>query len=626
MRFVRMAWKLLVGVKDALVLIFMLLFFAALHAALTHGTAHNVGSGALVLDLNGTIVEQPKEAAPFATLTGAGPAFREYRLRDVVRALDTAATDGRVKAVVLDLDRFLGGGQVALERVGQALDKVRKSGKPVLAYGIGYTDSGYLLAAHASEIWMDPMGGVAFTGPGGSRLYYKGLMDKLGINAHVYRVGAFKSAVEPYIRTDQSPEARAANQALADAIWQGWLRDVSAARPKAQVAAFVRDPIGALNASGGDLAKAAVANGLVDRLADRTVFDIRVAQVAGADRRDLAGGYKRIRLDDWIDANPLPGGGDAIGVVTVAGTIVDGNAGPGTAAGDTIAKLVREGLAKKNLKALVVRIDSPGGSALASDRIRSAILDAKAKGLPVVVSMGSVAASGGYWVATAGDRIFAEPTTITGSIGVFGILPTFEGTLAKIGITTDGVKTTPLSGQPDLFGGTTPEFDKLAQLGVEDMYRRFLTLVSAARHLPVARVNEIAQGRVWDGGSARQLGLVDAFGGLDDAVADAARRAKLDPSNVHLVYLEKQPSWFDQIARDWGRDNEGGTEEGPSDWLSQLARARIALAWGAVADARQLATGSAIQLRCLECGGGDAPAPMPRADSLLDWALARIGL
>ncbi|NNM76837.1 signal peptide peptidase SppA [Sphingomonas sp. ID1715] len=612
MRLLAGFWRLLVGIKDGLVLVFMLLFFAALHAALTWSPPRNTGSGALLLDLDGTIVEQPAERALFDL--GGGAAAREHRLRDVVRALDAARTDGDIKAVVLDLDRFLGGGQVALEQVGAALDRVKRSGKPVLAYATGYTDDGYLLAAHASEVWLNPMGAVAFTGPGGSRLYYKGLLDRLGVNAHVYRVGAFKSAVEPYIRADQSPEARRANEALAGALWTGWLRNVQAARPKARLAEAVADP-----AAGGRLAEAALQRSLVDRLAEREAFTEHVAKIAGEDAK--RGSYKTVRLDDWVAAHPVKYGGGKIGVVTVAGTIQDGEAGPGTAGGETIAKAIRQALARQELKALVVRVDSPGGSALASERIRSALLEAKRAGLPVVVSMGSVAASGGYWVATAGDRVFAEPTTITGSIGVFGVLPTFEASLAKIGVTSDGVRTTPLSGQPDLFGGTSPEFDRLAQTGVEDMYRRFIGLVATARRLSPERVNEIAQGRVWDGGSARQLGLVDAFGGFDDAVREAARRAKLDTDDATLVYLERQPSWWERMADEWRRpeDESGG------DVLALLGTRQTALAWSAVADARRLASGGgSIQARCLECGA--ALPPSRPSVGLLAWLLTKLPL
>lgn len=626
MSLLRGAWKLLVGVKDALVLIFLLLFFAALYAVLTmRPNAAAISNGALVLDLNGSIVEQPTEQSAFATFTTGSSVTREYRLRDVVRALDAAVTDNRVKAVVLDLDRFIGGGEVALETVGDAIQRVRDAKKPVLAYATGYTDDSYQLAAHASEVWLNPLGMAAFTGPGGSQLYYKGLMDRLGVTAHVYRVGEFKSAVEPYTRTDQSPEARQANEALASALWQGWQADVAAARPKARLAAYIANPTASMTVGNG-MAEAAKASGIVDTLGDRTAFGKRVAQIAGSESGKPLGSYKRIRYDDWVAANPLPTSGEQIGVVTVAGEIVDGDAPEGTAGGATIARLIHKGLADNKLKALVVRVDSPGGSVLASEQIRAAVLDAKQAGLPIVISMGSVAASGGYWVATAGDHIFAEPTTITGSIGVFGVLPTLENALGKIGVTSDGVATTPLSGQPDLIGGTTPEFDALMQSGIEDIYTRFITLVSQARKIPVERVNEIGQGRVWDGGTARQLGLVDGFGSLDAAVAEAAKRAKVDPARVRLVYLEKPVDMLTQFLRDASRPSDDDeAETGSADILTRLARRQTALLATAITDARMLATGPAVQARCMECAAlSGAPKLQQQNLSLMTWLARRL--
>ena len=622
MKLVRGAWKVLVGVKDMLVLLFMLLFFGLLFVVLSASpNPAAVTAGALVLDLDGSIVEQPAETDPFAAFAG-GEVTKESRLRDVVHALETAATDDRVKTVVLDLDRFAGGGQVALADVGVALDKVRAAKKPVLAYATGYSDDAYQLAAHASEVWLNPMGLALFTGPGGSRLYYKGLIDKLGVTTHVYKVGTYKSAVEPYIRADQSPEAREANAALASALWGGWLAEVKKARPQAKIAEFVATPDAMIQAQGNDLAKAALAAGLVDKLGDRSDFGKRVAEIAGTDASEPIGNYKHTKFANWIAANPYPTGGDAIGVVTVAGEISDGQAGPGSAGGDTIAKLILDGLANKDLKALVVRIDSPGGSALASEQIRSALLEAKAKGLPIVVSMGSVAASGGYWVSTVGDHVFAEPATITGSIGVFGIFPTLENALGKIGVTADGVKTTPLSGQPDLYGGTNPQFDAVMQASVEGIYTRFLGIVSAARKLPTAEVDRIGQGRVWDGGTARQLKLVDGFGSLDAAIAEAAKRAKLDPAKVHAVYLEKPPSFLATLLKGWGEDEEDAGAPA-ADLLTRMAHERLALAQKAVTDARMLAEGPAIQVRCLECGAGAPPTPGDRL-GLFAQLLARV--
>lgn len=287
---------------------------------------------------------------------------------------------------------------------------------------------------------------------------------------------------------------------------------------------------------------------------------------------------------------------------------MDGEAGPGTAAGDTISNLLLTALDDKKLKALVVRVDSPGGSVMASEKIRNAILQAKQAGLPIVVSMGNVAASGGYWVSTPGDVIFAEPDTITGSIGVFGIIPSFEGTLAKLGITTDGVRTTPLSGQPDVTGGTSPEFDQVMQMGVEDIYRRFVGLVAQSRHKTPAQIDTIAQGRVWDGGTARQIGLVDRFGGLDDAVAEAARRAKIDPAKAKLYHIQEDPNpwaaWIEQMAQ---RRQEDASARAPRDMLARQATVQRGWAIQAIDDVKTVAMGAGVRADCLECRGYGAP-------------------
>src|SRR5439155_1913097 len=306
-------------------------------------------------------------------------------------ALRTAATDDRVQAVALDLDIFTGGGEVALSDVGTAIDAVRRAKKPVIAYSSAYTDDSYQLAAHASEVWLNPLGTVLLRGPGGSNIYYKGLMDKLGITANVYRVGTYKAAVEPFTRSDMSPEARQAAQALADSLWQSWLDEVRRVRPKAQASDYITTAEARLAHAGGDLAKTALEAGLVDRIGDRTDFGDRLAQLVGAKDSDVPGSFKSIPLDAWINSNPASDDDGAIGVLTIAGDIVDGKAGNGTAGAETIVNRLNGGLKRGNLKALVVRIDSPGGSVLASDRIRRAILHAKAKGLPVVISMGSVA-------------------------------------------------------------------------------------------------------------------------------------------------------------------------------------------------------------------------------------------
>ncbi|WP_267394018.1 signal peptide peptidase SppA [Sphingomonas sp. GC_Shp_1] len=624
MKLVRGAWKLLVAIKDGLVLIAMLLFFGLLFAALNARPGSKpIKNGALVLDLDGTIVEQPEDITAMAALSGS-KAPQQFRARDLLRAIDTARSDDRVKALVLDLDRFGGGYPATINEVAEAIRRFRDTKKPVLAYATAYTDAGYRLAANASEIWVNPLGGTLFTGPGGNQLYYKGLIDKLGVNTHVYRVGKFKSFVEPYTRADQSPEARAASQQLYGALEGQWQEAIAKARPQAQVKQFLSQPDKLVLAANGDIAKANLAAGLVDKLGDRTAFGRRVAAIAGTDANKSAGNFNTIPYQNWVDAHPLSKAGDGIGVVTIAGDIVDGEGGPGEAHGDTIAKAILNGLATKNLKALVVRVDSPGGSVMASERIRLAILEAKKKGLPVVTSMGGLAASGGYWVSTPGDLIFAEPSTITGSIGIFGIIPTFENTLAKIGVTTDGVKTTALSGQPDVFGGTNPTLDAILQAGIENGYRQFIARVAQSRHMTPEHVNEIAQGRVWDGGSAHQLKLIDRFGNLDDAIAEAARRAKLDPAKVHAEYLEKKPGLAAQLAASINKDDDDDATGG--DVFSRIAADRRGMLAQVLGDVRRLASAGSVQARCLECGGF-GPSSSAVADTrLLDLVMAKLGL
>lgn len=625
MKLVRGIWKLLVGIKDALVLVAMLIFFATLFLALSI-KPNNVlpSSGALVVNLRGTLVEQPAEADTLGLVTGKDGLSRETRLRDLERSLQAAATSGSIKAIVLDLDSFSGGEQATIAAAGKAIDIARAAGKPVYAYATGYSDDGYQLASHATEIWLNPVGGIILSGPGGARLYYKGLMDKLGITAKIYRVGTFKSAVEPYMRADQSPEAREASQALANAMWASWQAEVAKARPKAKVTAYAARPDAAIAAAGGQMSQAALATGLVDKLGDRNAFNSRVAAVAGDAGDGGLNDYKAIPLDRWAAAHPEKSSGTPIGVLTVAGDIIDGEAPPGTAGGDTISNLLLNELARKRIKALVVRVDSPGGSVTAAEEIRSAILQAKGLGLPVVVSMGGLAASGGYWISTPAEKIYADPSTITGSIGVFGILPTFEGSLAKLGLSADGVKTTELSGQPDIYRGTSPQFDALMQGSIEDIYRRFTVLVAQSRKLPIARVHEIAEGRVWAGSSAKQIGLIDSYGTVDDAIAEAAKLAKIAPGNARPLYIEKEPSAWKQMFRSLVEPSEprNAMARGGDVWSALAGRADHMLI-RALADAQHILTGPAIQVRCLECPTGSAP-PRPgdisAARALLAWA------
>lgn len=603
MAFVRSAWKILVAIKDGLALLLLLFFFGLLFAILSASpNPTSIKSGALLIDLNGTIVEEPAIIDPVAVLVRGQVPIRQYRLRDVLHAINTAADDDRIKAIVLDLNGFIGAGQVSVEQIGAALDRAKAQKKPVYVFATYYSDDSYLLAAHADEIWLDPMGGIAFAGPGGNQLYFKALLDRLNVTANVYKVGTYKSAVEPFLRNDQSPEAEAAARALYAPLWQGWQDNVAKARPQAQYADYAADPARFATAVKGDLTKLAIDLKLVDKIGDRDAFGQHIAKIAGEGDKEDPVKYAHNMLADWVAANPPETDGSPIGVVTIAGNIVDGEAGPGTAGGSRIAALLDKGLERDDLKALVVRVDSPGGSAFASEEIRRAIERYRAADIPVVISFANVAASGGYWVATAGDVIFAEPSTITGSIGIFAILPSFEKALAQYGVTADGVATTPLSGQPDVFAGPNDAVSTLLQTGIEHDYGVFLKLVADARGKTPEQIDTIAQGRVWDGGTARQLGLVDRFGSFDAALAEAAKLAKLEPDDYHPVYLTTQETGFKQFLAGFFTPSSADAPAAQTRGLvAHLAWQRQAGLAQIVRDVNMLVTANGAQAQCLEC-------------------------
>jgi protease-4 len=602
MAFLKGVWRFVVALKDGLALLFLILFFGLLYAFLSAGpNPGSVRDGALLIALDGFVSEQPALIDPVAAVLSQRAPTREFRARDIARSLELAVTDDRIKAVVLDLDRFMGGGQASLAAIGAQIEAVKKAGKPVYAFATGYSDDGYQLAAHASEIWLDPLGGVLPTGPGGTRTYYKGLFDQLGIKAHIYRVGTFKSAVEPYLRADQSPEAETATKAIYDEVWTEWRSDVAKARPKARLDALLSDAPTAVEGAKGDLAQLALANGLVDRLGDRIAFGKHVAAKVGDGIDGEIGSFAKTKPDSLLAAHSPASDGAPIAVVTVAGEIVDGKGGPGIAAGDSVAELIYKAVKAEEIKALVIRVDSPGGSVTASEQIRLAVAEAKTRKLPVVVSMANVAASGGYWIATPADAIFAEPETITGSIGIFGVLPSGREALAKWGVTTDGVRTTALSGEPDVLGGISPEFDRLAQATVEKGYRDFLSRVATSRKKTVEQIDAIGQGRVWAGGTARQLGLVDRLGGLDEALAEAARLAKLGKGEWHAVYVDPQPDFASTLLG--GLMPEPAQAQFPTDLFGRAAFEQQLVFDRMEADLRMLVGARGAQVRCLECAG-----------------------
>ncbi|MEP5937047.1 MAG: signal peptide peptidase SppA [Erythrobacter sp.] len=608
MSFAGKVWRLLVGVKDALALAFLLLFFAALFALLSASPSPGqIRDGALLLDLDGYVVEEKSQVDPLDALLSQQAPVGEFPVHELVQVLNEAATDDRIEAVVLDLSRFLGGGQVHLQAVGEAIDRVRAADKDVLSFAVGYSDDGMQLAAHASEIWLDPMGGAVITGPGGTFLFYDELLDKLKVNARVYKVGTYKAATEPFTRSDLSEESRENISGLYAVMWEEWQANVKKARPGMDIDKATKNPAQWIEESSGDLANAALAAGLVDKLGDQITFGERVAELVGEDSWDSSpGSFAHTELEPYLTDTAPDTPGRAIGIITIAGDVVDGQAGPAVAGGDRIAKLLDDAL-DDDLAALVVRVETPGGSTLAAEVMRRAIVRHKDQGIPIAISMGNIAASAGYWVSTPGDRIFAQPETITGSIGVFSIVPTFEGTAELVGLNADGIRTTTLSGQPDLVAGFPPEIDAILQSLTDDIYSDFLGVVAESRGMSTDKVDGLAQGRVWDGGSARQVGLVDQFGGVEDAAAWAAKEAGLADGEWHVVRLGEQQSRYDSLIRQMmvGDTAQSAVNRG---LFTDIAQQNTNLSARVLRDLQRLTSTQGVQAYCLECPREADPA------------------
>ncbi|MCH8684367.1 signal peptide peptidase SppA [Pedomonas mirosovicensis] len=609
--FLKMLWRAFVALKDLVFGIIAIVILLGVIALLSPETETAVpDKAALLVRLDGYLVEQRSAADPLALLGGGEGLIPETLLRDVVKGIDRAAKDKRISALTLELDGFYGAGPGALEAVGDALERFKKSGKPIYAYGRYYTEPQYYLASLADEVWLHPMGGLLLRGYGQYNVYLKDALDRLKVTVNVFQAGKYKSFIEPYTRAGMSEPARVSLQSLYDNLWQTYVRDVEAARKQhgLNLTAAINGAADSIAANGGDLAEFAIRAKAVDKLGTYANFVEQVQGVAGSGE-DMDGlpSYNQIDLPTYVaaTAGEEKQTGDAVGVIYVSGEIVDGEAPPGMAGGDTIARLIRQAVNDDSIKALVVRIDSPGGSATAAEAIREQLMLARLKGLPVVTSMGSIAASGGYWVAAGTDEIWAEPSTITGSIGVFGILPTFERTLNAVGIQSDGIGTTPLSDIGDLTRPLSPDARRIVQSTVENTYRRFLGVVSQNRNISIDQADAVGQGRPWSGATAKELKLVDHLGGLDQAVAAAARRAKLEEYRV--VHVDPIEPWAGFIMRKLvGAAQPGAHVKAPLPATGAGEKLRAAAVQLATARVAGLGAAQAV---CLEC----LPMMPPRA-------------
>ncbi len=494
---------------------------------------------ALVLDLSGTVSEQRTgglRANAIDQIRGEAP--QKIQLRDVLAVLDAAASDDRISSLLIVLDGMEGGGFETLREIAAAVDRFKASGKKVIAWGSSYDQRQYYIAAHANEVYLHPDGAVMLTGFGGLHNYYKDALDKLGVTVNLIRVGTYKSFGEPFTLNAPSPAAVEADTALYQSLWKTYTDAVEAQRKMAPgtIMGVIDELPARLAAAGGDAARLAVAIKAVDGL--KTRDELRKLMIERGAPDEDAKTFRQVGFDDYLAAVRRPTGGDAIGVVIAEGEIVDGVAPAGTVGGLSTAHLVRKAREDKDVKAVILRVNSPGGSSFGSELVWRELELTRAAGKPVVVSMGDVAASGGYWISTASDEIVADATTITGSIGVFALLPTVDRTLDKVGIHPGGVATTWLRSAGDPRLPLDPRFAEVIQASVEHTYDEFTRKVAASRKKTPAQVDAVGQGRVWSGAQAKERGLVDTLGLFGDAVKAAATRAKLGP-HPRIVYIER---------------------------------------------------------------------------------------
>jgi len=546
------AWWLLDGTRRALTNLFVLLLLVIIVTALlTRGPKPLAEKTTLVVKLDGNLVEQFSGSAReqlMAQVQG-GSAPRQTRLRDVLAALDQAAKDDKIAAVLLDVEGLGGAGLAGLHEVSAALQRFKASGKPVLAYADSYSQRGYFLAAQASEVYVHPMGMVMIEGFGRYRTYYKDALDRLGVTAHVIKVGTYKSFAEPYTATGPSPATQEAEGLVYGELWSGFTGAIETARKleAGSIAQGIAELPQRLAAVKGDPAQLALQAKLVDGL--KTRDEMRALLIAKGTKDEQSKSFRQVSLNDYLayvkDASAPSKLQPGVGIVVAEGEIVDGDAGPGRIGGDTTARLIRKAREDEAIKAVVLRVNSPGGSAFASEIVRRELELTRKAGKPVVISMGDVAASGGYWIATSSDAVIADPGTITGSIGVFGILPTAEGLMSKLSLHTGGTTTTWLAGSMDPRRPLDPRLQAVMQSSIDNIYARFTTLAAQARKSTPEKIDAVAQGRIWTGAQAKERGLVDRLGSLDDAVQAAVKLGKLevkDGDKPRLVYVERDMS------------------------------------------------------------------------------------
>lgn len=546
-------WRAAEGVRKILHLVVLLLIVGVLIAGVATQEQPQVpAQAALTVAPQGALVEQLSGGVLERALAEAqGVEVGETLLKDLVDAIRAAADDDRIEALVLEPGGLTGGGLSKLQVLANEIVRFKESGKPVIAIGDSFTRDQYYLAAHADEIYMNPMGIVWISGYSRFLSYYKSAIDNLYIDFHVWTVGEYKSFVEPISRDDMSPEDREASEVFLAALWGAYQADVTAARqlPGDALQRFADDTIELLAVAGGDTARMALDHGLVDELLTRDQIRNRLNELVGEPDDDE---HETIDTAEYLaavgSADENPDAEDKIAVIVASGSILDGSQPPGSIGGDSTAATIRRATEDDDVKALVLRVDSGGGSAFASEVIQRELQVFRESGRPLVASMSSVAASGGYWISMGADEIWASPTTITGSIGVGATFPTFSRSMDRIGVHVDGTGTTRLSGQDNLLRELGDEISALVQHSIERVYADFIGNIAEYRDKSVEDVDKVARGRVWIASDAQEFGLVDELGDLDDAVASAASLADLSEGDYRVEYLRKELTMAEQIA------------------------------------------------------------------------------
>ena len=540
----------LVFVRRAFVFIIILVLAAAIIGGLSGQKIEIPEEAILVLDLEGPLVEELSQTEfeqVINEFTDSGTP--EILLSDLIKIIESAKNDERIKYLLLDLEHFGGGNPSKLQAVARALKDFKTSEKKIIAYsGLGYSTSSYYLAAHADEIHMHDYSALLIEGYRSFRTYYKSFFDKFYIDSNVFKVGEYKAFVEPYFRDDMSEEAKNNVIEWISVLWSTYLDDVSEAKDidSAKLKNYIDFPVEALKLSNGDLAKAALEAGLVDKLSNKREFHDYLVSLSGKTEDDSVNSITMNAYKETIDLNSNSYSDGLkesnIALIIASGSIIDGSSGPATIAGDDFVRLIRKAYRDESVKALVLRVDSGGGSAYASEVIADELEKFKQSGRPIVASMSSVAASGGYYISAPADKIFANPTTITGSIGVGGFIPTFERALDQIGIHEDGYSTVDLTTSP--FQTLTEKDKEIIQMSVDDIYVKFITKVAEGRSMSVEEVDAIARGRVWIGEKALEIGLIDELGDLEDAILAAAELAELEADNYGVKVILREDQGF----------------------------------------------------------------------------------